>query len=290
MPQVFCFGLGYCALAFARHLQAQGWRVAGTCRTPEKADQLRALGITTHIFADAPMTAAPAALAGATHLLSSVPPGEAGDPVVAAHSADIAATHGLQWIGYLSTTGVYGDRQGGWVEETSSLAPTTARGRRRVAAERAWAALAAGMGVPVHMFRLAGIYGPGRNQLVSLRNGTARRIHKPGQVFSRIHVDDITQVLAAAATSGLPSQAFNVCDDEPAAPDAVVAYAARLLGVEPPPVTAFDAAELSPMARSFYSESKRVSNRRIKTALGVRLTYPTYRDGLRALAQAGEGS
>jgi nucleoside-diphosphate-sugar epimerase len=230
------------------------------------------------------MADAPAVLRGVTHLLSSVPPDADGDPVLRHHAADLAALPGLAWVGYLSTTGVYGDRQGGWVDEDSNLTPGTERGRRRLAAERAWLA----SGLPVHLFRLAGIYGPGRNQLAGLRAGTAQRIDKPGQVFSRIHVDDIATVLAASIACPSPGRAYNVCDNEAAPPAEVVAHAAGLLGMAPPPLVPFATAELSPMARSFYADSKRVDNARIKAELGVALRYPTYREGLAALLAAGE--
>jgi nucleoside-diphosphate-sugar epimerase len=280
--KLFCFGLGMSALALARRVGPDGMAVAGTCRTEAKASALRAAGIEAHIFGgDHPLD--PRALQGVTHLLLSIPPGEAGDPVLAALGRDIAAlAPPLQWVGYLSTTGVYGDRSGGWVDEASPLVPSTERGRRRLAAEQGWASL----GLPLHIFRLAGIYGPGRNQLRSVIDGTAKRIVKPGQVFSRIHVDDIAAVLAASMARPRPGAAYNVCDDEPAPPQDIVAYAAHLLGREPPPEIAFADAELSPMARSFYEESKRVSNRLIHEELGVALLYPTYREGLKALLAA----
>jgi len=201
-PRLFCFGFGYSAGVLARRLTARGWRIAGTLRDPARIAELRDAGVEAYLFdGDRPLDDAAGALAGSTHLLSSVPPGADGDPVIAAHGADIAACRSLRWVGYLSTTGVYGDRQGGWVDEDSELAPTGARGRRRVAAERAWLALHRERGVPVHVFRLAGIYGPGRNALASLRRGTAKRIDKPGQVFSRIHVEDIAAVLEAKDTN-----------------------------------------------------------------------------------------
>ena len=289
LPRLFCFGLGYSALVFARAMKARGWEVAGTVRGAQKAAALRAEGFEMHLFADAPLADPESALAGTTHLLASVPPGPDGDPVLAMHGEDIRATPGIEWIGYLSTTGVYGDRDGGWVDEASPRLPSTERGQRRLEAELGWSALGERAGAAVHLFRLAGIYGPGRNQLKSLAEGTARRIDKPGQVFSRIHVEDIATVLEAAATSGLGSRAFNVCDDEPAPPAEVVDYAAGLLGTDPPPLVPLEAAGLSAMGRSFYAESKRVSNRAIREVLGVRLRYPTYREGLTALAAAGEG-
>jgi nucleoside-diphosphate-sugar epimerase len=210
-----------------------------------------------------------------------VPPDEAGDPVLGRHAGDLAQL-APDWVGYLSTTGVYGDRAGGWVDETAALAPVGERGRRRIAAEAGWHAL----GLKLHVFRLAGIYGPGRSALDTVRAGTARRIVKPGQWFSRIHVEDLAAVLAASIARPNPGAVYNVCDDEPAPPQDVIEHACRLLGRAPPPAIPFDQAVLSPMARSFYDESKRVSNARIKTELGVRLRYPDYRAGLAALLAA----
>jgi nucleoside-diphosphate-sugar epimerase len=218
-----------------------------------------------------------------THLLVSVPPDAAGDPVLAVHGEDIARIKGLRWLGYLSTTSVYGDHGGGWVDETAELAPSGDRGRRRVAAEAGWLELWHRRGVPVHIFRLAGIYGPGRSPFDALRAGTAKRIDKPGQVFSRIRVEDLAHVLAASISRPRPGAIYNVCDDDPAAPEAVVAHAAALLGMPAPPLVPFEAAELSPMARSFYDDNKRVSNRLIKSELGVTLRYPDYRAGLAAI-------
>jgi nucleoside-diphosphate-sugar epimerase len=284
MPTLFCFGLGYTALALAAPLRAEGWRLAGTCRTAEQQAALAGRGITAHIFERGrPLADPAAAFADVTHILSSVPPDAAGDPVLDAHAADLARLAGLTWVGYLSTTGVYGDRAGGWVDEASALEPTGERGRRRLAAERGWLALEQRHGLPVHLFRLAGIYGPGRNALESLRDGTAKRIVKPGQVFSRIHVDDIVQVLRASMIRPNPGAAYNVCDDNPAPPAEVIEYAAELLGIAPPPAVPFDQAELSPMARSFYEDNKRVRNDRIKRELGVTLRYPDYRIGLQAI-------
>jgi len=275
--KLFCFGLGFSALAFARVLAARGVAVAGTCRSPEKQAALKAQGIDAYLFGpDQPLD--PSALTGTTHLLASVPPDEAGDPVIAALGHEIRKLP-LKWAGYLSTTGVYGTRDGDWVDENSPLTPTTTRGARRLAAEDQWRAL----GLPLHVFRLAGIYGPARNQLETMRAGTAKRIIKAGQIFSRIHVDDIAQVLAASLAHPNVGAAYNVCDNEPAPPQDVVAYAAQLLGLEPPPEIAFEDADLTPMAKSFYAESKRVSNKRIREELGITLLYPTYREGLKAL-------
>jgi nucleoside-diphosphate-sugar epimerase len=284
---LFCFGLGYSALALAERLQAEGWSVAGTCRTAEKQAALAARGMAAHRFErEHPLADAAAALAGTTHLLVSVPPDAAGDPVLDAHGADIAALKTLAWAGYLSTTGVYGDRGGGWVDEATPLAPSGERNRRRAAAEAGWLALQARRGVPVHVFRLAGIYGPGRNPLLALREGRARRIVKPGQVFGRIHVEDVAQVLLASMARPNPGAIYNVTDDESADPAVVIEHAAALLGVSPPPPEPFESAALTPMARSFYEDCKRVRNDRIKRELGIALRYPTYREGLAALRAA----
>ncbi|MBK5921036.1 NAD(P)-dependent oxidoreductase [Rhodothalassium salexigens] len=283
---LFCFGLGYSALALARAMVRAGWRVSGTVRTEEKARALAREGFSVWLFdATAPLAEPEAAFEGVTHVLTSIPPGDGPEPVLAHHRADIVrlAPH---WIGYLSTTGVYGDHDGDWVDEDTPLTPSGVRGSRRVEAEQAWAALYEIHGLPVHRFRLAGIYGPGRNALVSLQEGRARRIVKPGQVFSRIHVDDIAAVLRASMDRPDPGAVYNVCDDEPAPPQDLITYAAELLGVATPPDIPFESAELSPMARSFYADNKRVRNDRIKRDLGVTLAYPDYRSGLRALAAA----
>jgi nucleoside-diphosphate-sugar epimerase len=281
-PHLFCFGMGYTALALGRRLAADGWVIGGTSRSASKAAALREAGFAATLFGrDHPSSRE--ALDGVTHLLLSIPPDGAGDPVFATQHHDIASIPGLSWVGYLSTTGVYGDRGGGWVDETSPLLPTGERGRRRVIAEQSWLGLWRNRGVPVHVFRLAGIYGPGRSAFEPLRAGTAKRIDKPGQVFSRIHVEDLANVLAASISRPRPGAIYNVCDDDPAPPEAVIAYAASLLGVPAPPLVPLDAAGLSPMARSFYDDNKRVSNRLIKSELGVILQYPDYRAGLAAI-------
>jgi nucleoside-diphosphate-sugar epimerase len=284
-PALFCFGLGYTAGFLARALAVEGWCIGGTSRDAAACARLAGEGFDMHLFSPNHPLAAPAVTLGdaTTHLLSSVPPDAAGDPVLAAHGTDIAALRRLEWVGYLSTTGVYGDRGGGWVDENATLTPSGERGRRRVAAEAQWLDLQRRHGLPVHVFRLAGIYGPGRSALDTVREGWARRIDKPGQVFSRIHVADIVATLRASMARPSPGAAYNVCDDDPAPPEAVIAYACALLGVAPPPLVPFDAAELTPMARSFYDDNKRVSNRRLKEELGVRLGYPSYKDGLKAL-------
>jgi nucleoside-diphosphate-sugar epimerase len=278
--RLLCFGLGYSARALAARLIGEGWEVRGTARNPETAPAPP--GCAMYRFGRAhPLPLA--AFDGVTHILVSVPPDAAGDPVLDAHGEDIAARSGLVWLGYLSTTGVYGDRGGGWVAADAELRPSGERGRRRVRAEAGWLDLWRGRDVPVHVFRLAAIYGPRRSPFDALRDGTAKRIDKPGQVFSRIHVEDLANVLAASIAQPNPGAVYNVCDDEAAPPEAVVAHAAELLGVEKPPLVPFEQAELSPMARSFYDDNKRVSNLRIKRELGVELRHPTYREGLRAV-------
>lgn len=276
-------GHGYSARYLAKRLVPQGWRIAGTTRDPDKFDDLRAQGITPLLWdRDAILPW----LENASHVLVSAGPTADGDPTLALLNSDISARAAdLTWVGYLSTTGVYGDAQGGWVDETTPLIPSTERGRRRVAAETAWSDIA---NLPLHIFRLAGIYGPGRGPFTKVRNGTARRIIKEGQVFSRIHVEDIALVLEASMKAPNPGTAYNLCDDDPAPPQDVITHAAKLLGVDLPPAIPFDEAEMTPMARSFYAESKRVRNDRIKDDLGVTLTYPDYQSGLAAvLAQEG---
>ncbi len=278
MKTLLSLGHGYSARALSRRLLPQGWRVIGTTRTAEGARALAAEGVEPRIWPGEDLP-----FAEATHLLTSIAPGPAGDPVLAAHRDAIAAAR-FDWVGYLSTVGVYGDHGGDWVDEETPLTPATARGRARVAAEAEWQAIP---GLAPHIFRLAGIYGPGRGPFQKVIDGTARRIVKPGQVFSRIHVADIAAVLEASIAQPNPGRVYNVCDDEPAPPEDVLGYAAELLGLPVPPEVAYDEAAMSPMARSFYAESKRVSNARIKAELGVRLLYPDYRAGLSALAQEG---
>ena len=278
---LFVFGLGYSAAALTRRLVAQGWQVAGTTRGGGWA-RVTAAGAQPVIWPGGDL----AALAGASHLLISTAPDADGCPVLADPVARVAiAAAPLRWVGYLSSTNVYGDHGGGWVDEATPPAPATARGRQRVLAERQWQAT----GLPVHIFRLAGIYGPGRGPFAKVLAGTARRIVKPGQVFSRIHVADIATVLAASMARPDPGAVYNLCDDEPAPPEDVIAEAARMLGLPIPAAEDYATAEQSPMARSFYAESKRVRNDRIKRELGVRLAYPDYRAGLAAVLAAERG-
>jgi len=281
---LLCFGFGYTAQALARTL-GPDWSITGTSRGGEASAASVSPNIRRFRFdRDHPLDRA--AFTGATHVLLSVPPDEAGDPVFDRHHEDIAAIPDLAWLGYLSTTGVYGNRDGRWVDESSELRPSGVRGWRRVAAEAAWLDLWRGRNLPVHVFRLAGIYGPGRSPFDTLRSGTAKSIDKPGQLFSRIHVDDIADVLMASIARPRAGAVYNVCDDEPAASADVIAHAAELLGAPVPPLVPFDAAELSPMARSFYDDNKRVSNALIKRDLGVALRYPSYREGLAAILAA----
>lgn len=284
---LFCFGFGYSARALALRLQPQGWTLSATCRTEGKRAQLAAQGIRAYLFdRGQPLIDPAVALDGVTHIVSSVPPDGMGDPVLDRHGDVVASAQGLRWIGYFSTTGVYGDTGGATVDEAAPLRPTSERSRRRVEAERHWLDLFARYNQPVHVFRLAGIYGPGRSAIDQVRDGAARRIAKPGHLFSRIHVNDIAAVLHASIGRPNPGRTYNVCDDEPAAPADVVAYACHLLGVEPPPAVPFEraAADLSPMALSFWRDNRRVDNTRIKRELGVMLEHPNYRAGLASIA------
>lgn len=289
MAKLFCFGLGYSARRLAARVRADGWAVAGTCRSAEKAKALRAEGIDAHVFdRGVPMADATAALGEATHVLSSVPPDADGDPVLDHHGEDLLMAENLEWIGYLSTTGVYGNTDGAAVDEDAPLNPSAARSVRRAVAEEGWRVLWERHGLATHVFRLAGIYGPGRSTIDNVRAGKARRIDKPGHVFSRIHVDDIATVVWASIQRPAPGRIYNVCDDEPAAPAEVVTFVCDLLGVAPPDPVPFEEARktMSPMGLSFWQDNRRVSNARIKDELGVRLAYPTYREGLRALAES----
>lgn len=273
---LFSFGHGYTSRALASRLLPLGWQIVGTTRSvdvdlEESHERERIIcwpGEVPH-------------LDGVSHLLICTAPTAEGDPVLNALHDEIARrSDQFDWVGYLSTTAVYGDHAGAWVDETTPLAPTAERGRWRMSAEQHWARIP---GLPVHIFRLAGIYGPGRGPFSKLKRGGLRRIIKPGQVFSRIHVDDIAQVLMASMERPNPGAVYNVCDDEPVPPQDVIGYAAELQGLPMPPAVSFEEADLTPMARSFYSENKRVRNDRIKTELGVKLLYPDYRAGLKSL-------
>lgn len=264
--QLFAFGFGYVATELALRLSAEGWACAGTVRTAETAGPLERQGVTVHLWPGTDIVPQP----GAAWLIS-VPPDDRGCPVFRSFG-DLASN--ASWIGYLSTTGVYGDLAGGWAFEETPLNPQSREAKNRAAAEAQWAAVGA------RLFRLPGIYGPGRSQLERVKEPGARRIVKPGQIFSRAHVADIASALHLSIESPATG-AFNICDDEPAPADDVLAYAARLLGLDPPPAVNIEDANLSPAAQRFYAECKRVSNARAKAALGWRPAFPTYREGLR---------
>jgi nucleoside-diphosphate-sugar epimerase len=283
--RLFIFGAGYSGQAIARRLRGEAEWIGGTTRSSEKFERLSAAGIEPFLF-DGTELSPPDALARTTHLIASIAPGEGGDPVLRALPDILGRMPALRWIGYLSTVGVYGDHGGAWVDEESECRPASRRSVLRLAAEAEWLGLGQRAGLPVAVLRLSGIYGPGRNAFVNLQNGSAKRIVKPGQVFNRIHVEDIagaTALLAGTRSGGL----FNVTDDEPAPPQDVVEHAARLMGVAPPPAVPFKEAELSAMARSFYGENKRVSNQKIKAA-GYRFAYPSYREALESMCRSGE--
>ncbi|WP_417255112.1 SDR family oxidoreductase [Celeribacter sp.] len=280
-PKLFSFGHGYSAQMLARSLIAQGWDIVGTTRNTAKAQQFDNAGVQPVLLGTDPL---PPRLAGATHLLISAGPDAQGDPFLRAYRdvlKDTAPT--LEWVGYLSTTGVYGDHGGDWVDEETPLTPSTKRGVMRMQAEADWRKVALDLGLNLSIFRLAGIYGPERGPFAKVRAGTARRIVKQGQVFSRIHVEDIAQALEASINRPETGGIYNICDDLPAPPEDVIGYAAELLGLPQPPVESFETAEMSPMAHSFYAENKKVRNDRMKNRLGVKLIYPDYKTGLKAL-------
>ncbi|MDE2445229.1 MAG: SDR family oxidoreductase [Alphaproteobacteria bacterium] len=276
MNHLLCFGFGFSAKTLAKQLDPKLWRVTGTSRTEEGAKAITAQGFEGVVFDE--LQNIPETV---THILVSVPPDNRGDVVLAKFGKEIIArAKSIEWLGYLSTTGVYGDRAGAWVDEDAALTPNTDRGHKRVLAETQWQSITL---LPLHIFRLAGIYGPGRNALEMVKSGRAQRVIKPGQIFSRIHVEDIAGVLLASIAGPDPQRIYNLADDEPCPPQDVITYAAELLGVAPPPEVAFEDASLSAMAKSFYADSKRVSNARIKSELGYTLKYPNYRVGLKAL-------
>jgi nucleoside-diphosphate-sugar epimerase len=283
---VFVFGLGYSATHYVT-TRAAGERVTGSVRSREKAREISAAHPNVEALVFEAATAYPGIknrLTKATRLLVSIPPSESGDPVLAHFAEAIGSAPHLDRIVYLSTIGVYSDANGAWIDEDAPTDPKSARNGARVLAEQQWIALADRTGKKITILRLAGIYGPGRNALVNLHEGKARRIIKPGQVFNRIHVEDVARAIEAAFAPNAQSGIFNVADDEPAPPQDVIAYAAELLGIVSPPEIPFESADLTPMARSFYASNKRVSNQRLKRRLGVTLAHRTYREGLRALA------
>jgi len=281
-PRIFVFGLGYSALATVRRLRDR-FDIAGTTREPSRAAALSAEGIAVTRFDGEERSAeVSAALRDATHVLSSVPPGESGDPVLALHGDDLARAPALRWLGYLSSVAVYGNYGGAWVSERTTPHPQTERAVNRHKAELEWRRLGSQRDIPAVIFRIAGIYGPGRNALVALGEGRAHRVVKPGQVFNRIHVDDIAAAVSAGVDASV-SGILNLADDEPSPPQDVVAFAAHLMSVAAPPEVPIERAELSPMARSFYADNKRVDNSRMKALLNGKLTFANYRDGLSAM-------
>ncbi len=278
--RLLIFGLGYTGMALAALAEGRGWQVTATSRDPGRLRPPAGVALI-------PFDGAGPAVLAATHLVQTAAPAEDGDPALARYGAEAAAAPHLRWVGYLSTTGVYGDRDGGWVDEDTPPAPTGDRGRRRIAAEDAWAAACARCAVDV--FRVAGIYGPGRSAFDDLRAGAARRVLKPDHLFGRIHRDDIAAAVLAAMAQDRPPgrRVLNLADDEPAASADVTAEAARLLGLEPPPLIPYADAlpGMGAMARSFWAENRRVRSAKTQAALGLRWAYPTYHEGLRAILQ-----
>jgi nucleoside-diphosphate-sugar epimerase len=287
--KVFFFGIGYCAEALIR--RTPGIEASGTVRSEERVTAFRAEGVDAHVFDGARWEPGlEEALTRAETIVVSIPP-RAGDGAPSELLASaIAAAPALRRILYYSTIGVYGDHGGAWIDETSATLTRSDRGVARLMDEARWMEAGRARGAAVDVLRLPGIYGPGRNALVRLREGDARRIVKPGHVSNRAHVDDIAEVTRLALTRGLDGQVWNVADDEPAPPQDVIAYAAALLGIDPPPEEPFDEATLSPMAASFFMDEKRVLNAKAKALLGFKPAYPTYRDGLEALSATGEGT
>ncbi len=289
--RLFCFGYGYTADYLGHELQSrkEGWTIGGTTRDDDRRRELLARRIRARIFDHYNSIPDPNTLFGRfSHLLLSVPPNDHGDPVFNMHADEIAKLKKLKWVGYLSTTGVYGDRDGGDVDESAEVRPSSQRGSRRALAEQQWMSLYHNYGIPVHIFRLSGIYGPGRSALDSVRVGVARRIEKPGHVFNRIHVEDIVQVLLASFANPNPGSVYNLADDMPAPSHEVIAHACQLLGMDVPPLTPIEEADLAPITMSFYKDNKRVLNNKIKNELGVHLKYPDYRSGLEASLRAEE--
>lgn len=287
--KLFCFGYGYVAQALARDLKLKdkNFTIGGTTRDLDKMRQLRRDGIDAHLFDEEHPLADPLMiLKDTTHLLLSIPPDDQGDPAFVLHAEDILRIPSIQWIGLLSSTAVYGDRDGGVVDENSEVRPTNKRGSRRALAEQQWLSLYETYNMPVHIFRLAGIYGPGRSALDAVRAGNSRRISKPGHAFSRIHVDDIVQTLEASMHTPHPGGIYNLADDGPSPSHEVIAYACAKLGLMPGPIIPFEQADMAPMARSFYLDNKRIDASKIKRELGVTLMHPDFRSGIDACLEA----
>lgn len=289
--RLFCFGYGYTAdyLGYALQQHDDGWTIGGTTRDEERRRELLSRRIRARIFDyEHPIPDPHTRFNRFTHLLICTPPDDNGDPVFNMHANELVDLPNLKWVGYLSSTGVYGDRGGGDVTESSEVRPISQRGSRRALAEQQWLSLHQRYGLPVHIFRLSGIYGPGRSALDSIRAGVARRIDKPGHVFNRIHVDDIIQTLLASFAQPNPGSIYNLADDNPVPSHEVIAYACQLLGLNPPPLIPFDEADMAPIALSFYKDNKHVRNDKVKSELGVQLKYPDYKSGLEGCLQAEE--
>lgn len=285
--KLFCYGYGYVAQHLVTELQSRNeeWEFVVTTTDREKLAEIRASGIKAYLFSDQmPFNDPLFAMNGATHLLISVPPNDDGDIVFKAHAREILQIPTIEWIGYLSSTGVYGNRDGEWVDETAEVRPTSERGSKRAKAETQWLKLRRIAGIPINIFRLAGIYGIGRSAIDSARAGQSKRIYKEGHAFNRIHVEDIVQVLLATMDKNLTGDIYNLADDNPAPSHCLIEYACELLGQEPPPLLEYDDdLDMSPIARSFYKDNKRVCNKKIKNQLGIELKYPDYKSGLNAI-------
>lgn len=281
--KLFCFGFGYTASYLAQKLKPFGWKISGTTTETEKKTYLQKQGIETCLFdQNHPITDPHETFSDVTHLLLSVPPDADGDPVFNLHAQDLAALKNLEWVGYLSTIGVYGNQDGLWIDETAPTSPTSRRGSLRLKAEQQWETLCLNEGFPLHIFRLSGIYGPGRSAIDSVRSGTAKRIEKEGHAFNRVHVEDIVQTLIASMNSPRSGSIYNLADDAPSPSHEVIQFACNLIGIDPPPLIPFDQAEMPPIVRSFYKDNKRIKNDKIKDELGIELLYADYRRGLQA--------
>jgi hypothetical protein len=281
--KLFCFGFGYTAGFLGEKLMAYGWKISGTTTSVEKRDFLKKNGIDAWLFDSMHSIPDPFnTFEDVTHVLLSVPPDADGDPVFNIHGPDLAALKNLEWVGYLSTTAVYGDKDGNWVDEKTPPAPSSRRGSQRLKAEEQWQSLCLNEGLPLHIFRLAGIYGPNRSAIDAVRSGMAHCIDKPGHLFNRIHVEDIVQVLIASMNKPHPGSIYNLADDTPSSSHEVIRFACNLIGIEPPPLVPFDEAEMAPIVRSFYLDNKRIHNDVIKNELGIQLAYPDYHSGLKS--------
>ena len=288
--KLFCFGYGYVCHHLADRLRLYDWEIAGTTTDTDKKDRMIESGVNAYVFdTSRPLVDPTSALKDVTHILLSVPPTNAGDIVFDLHSADIAELPSLEWIGYLSTTAVYGNRDGKWVDETSDTSPTSRRGSLRLKAEQQWLSLFSRHALPMHLFRLAGIYGPGRSALDAVRAGTSRRIDKPGHAFNRIHVDDVVETLIASMNAPKPGEIYNLSDNNPVSSHEVIEFACRLLGMPVPELIPFDQTTMAPIVRSFYTDNKRISNKKIKTDLGVTLLHPDFKSGLSTCFAAEDG-